>query len=244
MALLITWRSNDVADAPSRHAECLRHSVHDDGALAHSVKRYRGNVLRAIVDNVFIDLVRDGENVPLLTEVGDDAEFLAAEDLSRWVVRRIDNDGLRLVVESGGEFLLIERPAGPPQLDVARRRTGDDGVGTVIFIKRLEDDDFVARIDDGKQNVDHGFRRAARYGDFTLGIDIDAKETLGLVHQRIAKVFCAPRDRILIDVGEDRVGGRFFQNFGRRKIGISLRKIDRVVLHGEPRHFANDGFGK
>ena len=111
----------------------------------------------AVINDVFVDFVRDGKNVPFPAKIGDDLKLFAAEDLSSRVVRRINNDSFRLVIERRGKLLFVERPIGPSQLNIARRCAGDDRIRAVIFIERFEDDNFIPRINDGEKHVDHGF---------------------------------------------------------------------------------------
>ena len=118
----------------------------------------------------------------------------------------------------------------------------DDRVGAVVFVEGFKNDHFIARIDDGHQRVDHAFRGAAAHRDLTLGVDLDAQESLRLVRQGVAKTFRAPRNCVLVDVGENGVRGGLLEHFGRGKVGISLGEIDRLVFHGEARHFANHRF--
>src|SRR5262249_36842978 len=108
-------------------------------------------------------------------------KFFPAKDLPRWIVRSIDDDGLGIVIEGSREFSFIERPVGPSELYVARSGARDNGVRTIVFVERFENDNLVTRIDDCEQHIDHGFGRAARDGDLALRIDIDAKKLLRLV---------------------------------------------------------------
>ena len=193
---------------------------------------------------MFVDFVGDGQNIPLLAKVSDQLKFLAAEDLSGRIVRRINNDGLRLVVEGRREFVFVEGPVRLAELHVARRGAGDNRVGPVVFVERLEYDDLVARIDDGQQHVDHRFGGTTRNGDLALRIDVEIHELLRFVHQRIAEAFCAPRYGVLIDIRENRVGRRLLQHFGSSEVWESLRQIDRLMFEGQTRHLANDRFGK
>ena len=50
---------------------------------------------------------------------------------------------------------------------------GQDGVGTVVLVERLEDHDFVARVDRRQHGGDHRFGRAATHGDLRVGVDRD-----------------------------------------------------------------------
>ena len=71
------------------------------------------------------------------------------ENFAGGIIRRVDDDGLGGGSKRGRQFFRIERPIGRTQLDVARSGAGKNRIGAVIFVEGLEDDDFVARIDDG-----------------------------------------------------------------------------------------------
>src|SRR5437667_7129853 len=60
------WRCNDVSHAPARDAECLRHPIHDDRALAHPVQGDRRDMFGVVVDNVLVNLICDGKDIPFL----------------------------------------------------------------------------------------------------------------------------------------------------------------------------------
>ena len=46
-------------------------------------------------------------------------------------------------------------------MDIAGCRAGEDRIGAVVLVERGEDDDLVARVDDGHQGGDHRLRGAA-----------------------------------------------------------------------------------
>ncbi len=147
----------------------------------------------------------------------------AAENLSRGIVRRINNDGLGLVVECRGQFGLIKSPVRTAKLNESRSRAGDDRIRAVVLVERLEDDDFIAGIDHGQQHVDHAFGGSAADRDFAFRIDIDSQKAFCLYGQGIAELFRTPGDGVLVDVGENRIGGGLLQDFGRGKIRKPLR---------------------
>src|SRR5207249_1966394 len=57
--------------------------------------------------------------------------------------------------------------------------------------------------------------------------------------QRVAEALRAPGDRVLVDVVEDRRARGLLELQRRGEVGEALRQVDRVVLRGEPRHFAD-----
>src|SRR5207253_10569302 len=67
---------------------------------------------------------------------------------------------------------------------------------------------------------------------------------LRLSRNRIAKRFHAPRDRILVVIGRDRLHRLLFYVLRRGKIRKSLTEIHSIVLHRLAGHFADHGLGK
>ena len=102
------WRCNDVSHAPARDAECLRHPIHDDRALAHPVQGDRRDMFGVVVDNVLVNLVCDGKDIPFLAQFCDELELLAAEYLTCRVIWGVDNNGFGLVIKGRSKFLFIK----------------------------------------------------------------------------------------------------------------------------------------
>ena len=201
-------------------------------------------MLRAVINNVLVNFIGDGEGIPAHAEIANKFQFFAREYFSRGIVRRIDDDGLGLGAEGARQFVAIEIPVRRLQLHEARRGAGKNRVGAVILVERLEDDDFVAGIDDAHHGGHHGFGRAAADGDFALGIDAHALRALEFPRNGVAQFLRAPGDGVLVDVVGDGLARGFLDFFGRGKIRKSLRHVDGVMLHGQARHFANHGFGE
>ena len=93
--------------------------------------------------------------------------------------------------------------SGRTQLHKRGFRAAENRVRAVVFIVRLEDDDFIARIADGQQSGDHGFSRPATDGDLLFPDRPDALPALHLPGDCIAQILRAPGDGVLIDVGGD-----------------------------------------
>ena len=137
-------------------------------AVAHALERGHGDVPGAVVEDVLVDFVGDGEGIPAHAEIADGFEFLAGEHLAGGIVRRIDDDGLGARAKGARQFVAIEAPGGRMEAHEARRGSGKNRVGAVVFVERLEDDDFVAGIDDRHHRGHHRFGRAATDGDLAL----------------------------------------------------------------------------
>src|SRR5216117_2792736 len=97
-------RRYGVANSPARNAIGLRKTVDRDRAIAHPVQGRKSDVLLAVKENVLINLVGYCDGIPLSTKRRDDLQLLAAEYLSGWIVRGIDNDGLGAVIEGSRQL--------------------------------------------------------------------------------------------------------------------------------------------
>ena len=71
-------RRNRPAHAPSRDAVAFRKPVDSDRPIAHAVEAGERNVFRAIVKNVLVDFVGDGEHVVFDAQIANQFQFLAA----------------------------------------------------------------------------------------------------------------------------------------------------------------------
>src|SRR3990172_3596180 len=84
---------NDGADAPAGYAVGLGKAVDGDGALAHPREAGNGDVTAAVVQDVLIDFVGDGEHVVAAAEGRDGFQFLSVEYFAGGIVGSVDDDG-------------------------------------------------------------------------------------------------------------------------------------------------------
>src|SRR5256885_15095284 len=89
------WIGDGVADAPARDRVRLRDARDGDGPLRHAGQGGDGDVLLAVVDDVLVDLVGDGEQVVGEAEIGDLLQLRSREDLARGIVGAVEEDGPR-----------------------------------------------------------------------------------------------------------------------------------------------------
>ena len=183
------WRSKCPADAPARNAVRLGHPVDDDGVIAHAVDPRHGDVLGTVVEDVFVDFVGDAIGVPAQTEIANEFEFAKRENFPGRIVGRVDDDGLGAWAKRSGELVAVKRPIRRLEFYKARQGAGKIRIRPVILIERLEDDDFVAGIDDRHHAGHHGFRRAAADGDFAFGIIADVLGQGEFVDDRVTRGF-------------------------------------------------------
>jgi hypothetical protein len=237
-------RGDSPAYAPTGDAIGLGHAVDDDGAIAHAVDARHGDVLGAVVEDMFVDFVGDAVGIPSYAKIANEFEFGASENFAGGIVRRVEDDGFCVRAERSAQFPFVEGPIGRPKFDEARSGAGKDCVRAVVFVEGFEDNDFVAGIDDGHHGRHHGFGRTAADGEFALGIDGDTLGASKFVDDGVAQGLGAPGDGVLIDIVGDSLACCFFNFHGSGEIGKALGEIDGVVLEGEAGHFADDGFGE
>jgi hypothetical protein len=134
------------------------------------------------------------------------------------------------LVEGGAQFVAVERPVGRAQGDVARARVGEDGVGRVVLVERLEDDDLVAGVDRRHHRRDHAFGRAAGDGQFRLGVNVETEIPLRLLGNRLAEIRAPPRDRVLVHVRVDGAHRRRLISAGAGKSGKPCERFTAPCL--------------
>ena len=73
------------------------------------------------------------------------------------------------LVNARVQLVGIEAPVRLAQPDVFRLGAGEDRVGAVVLVERLEDDHLVARIDARQHRRHHRFGRSAADRDLLVG---------------------------------------------------------------------------
>ena len=233
-------RGDRPADPPASHGVGLRQRVDGDGPLGHP-RQGRERDVRALVDDVLVYVVGQGDEVVLAAEVGDQLQLVLAKDLARRVVRRVDDDRPRPRGDRRAKLIGIDRPVRLVQRDVAGDGSGQDRVGAVVLIERLEDDHLVARVEQPEHRRDHPLGRTAGHRDLRLRIDHPAGvEAGGLRCDGIAERLRAPGDRVLVHVRIDRGGGGRFQLRRTGEVGKALGEADRPRLDRQAVHVADD----
>ncbi len=198
----------------------------------------------AVVDDVLVDLVGDGDDVPLAAERGHGLEVLAREDRAGRVVRIAQDDRLGPVVERGGQLAEVEPPVRRPERHEPRLGAGEDAVGPVVLVERLGQDHLVAGIDQREQRHQHRLGAAAGDGDLGLGVHPQAQVPVGVLGDRPAELVRAPGDCVLVDVGLDRAAGRCLDLRGGREVRHPLRQVHRAVSAGLDRHAPDHALGE
>src|SRR3989442_14415310 len=126
-----------VTQAPARHAVCLRKTRYRHRPVVHVSYRRYADMPPPVVNDVLVDLIRDGQSIVVRTEVGDDTQLLFGEDLPGRVVRRVQYDCFGTRVERLLELFLVEPKVGRPECDGAWSSPRDYRRWNVVFVATL-----------------------------------------------------------------------------------------------------------
>ena len=199
-------------------------------------------MLGPVIEDVLINLVGDRQDIIFLAQLGDELEVAARKHAAGRVVRRVDDDGAGLVIERCRQFGPVKRELGRVQADESRRRAAQDGVRSIVFIKRFEHDDFFARVDGRHQRGDHPFGRAAAYGQVGLRVELHTVIAQRFRDNPVAQALGAPGDRILVMVVHNRPAGGVLDLGRRREVGEALGQVHRFMLGSDAGHLPDHRF--
>ena len=201
-------------------------------------------MLVAVIDDMLIDLVHDGERIVFDAEFGNKLQLVIGEDLTGRVRRVADQNGLCALLERILQHICIEVELWRHQRHEDRLAVSHNGLRAVIFEIWGEHDDLIAGICQGKDRVDHGLGRADGYDHICIRVKRAAHEAAGLARQRLPEVRRAHRDGVLVRAQCADLGQTVGERLGRIKVGEALRQIDRAAGKTHARHAANHGVGK
>ena len=198
------------------------------------------------VRDVFVDLVREAEGVVLFAQVRDELHLLAAEHLPRRVVRIADDDGLCTFVEGSAQLFTIEDESvvGTVERDMNRLGVGEYRVRGVVLVERLEHDDLLARVHRSHHRGDHPLGGSTCDCDLGVRVDVHPEEPHRLFRDRVAELFNAPCDGVLVVVSLDSLHGFPFDVLRGGPVGEALAEIHGTILRRLAAHLADDRFGE
>ncbi len=104
-------------------------------------------MLVIVVQEIFIDLVGDNEQVVANREVGYELKLITREYLSRWIAWSVENDCSRLVRDRLLTLLATKYPSRWMHGHIHRNAIESLQRVYVITVVRLEDDDFISGIE-------------------------------------------------------------------------------------------------
>ena len=194
--------------------------------------------------DVLIHLVGDNVGIVLLRERRDNLQLLAGEHLAARVGRVAQDDGLRVLTECVLKHICVKVEIRRHERHINRLRTGQDGIRTVVLVKRGENDNLVARIGHRHHRSHHRLGAAAGRDNFGVRVDPAAHEIGLLGGQRLTEVLRTPGNGILVVILVGHLRQTVEQLLRRLKVRETLRQVYRVILHGNARHTADDRIGK
>ena len=237
-------RRDDVAQPPSGNGIRLGERRARQRALPHSRQSGKISVLVGCEYDMLIHLVGDNVGIVLLRERRDNLQLLAGEHLAARIGRVAQDDGLRVLTERVLKHICVKVEIRRHERHIDRLCAGQDGIRTVVLVKRGENDNLVARIGDCHHRSHHRLCAAAGRDDFGVRVDPAAHEIGLLGGQRLAEVLRTPGDGILVVILVGHLRQTVEQLLRRLKVRETLRQVYRVILHGNARHAADDRVGK
>ena len=201
-------------------------------------------MLAAVVDNMLIDLVHNGVDVILDAKIGDGFQFIISKHLAAGIGGVTDQNSLDAGLEGVLNDLGIKIEGGRHQGNEHRLTVGKNGLGAVVLKIGGEHGDLVAGVGQGKDGVHHGLRGADGDDHIRVGVQGAAHKAAGLPGQRLAEVWRAHGDGVLVRTQGTDFGQTVGQSFGRVEVRKALGQVDGVVGYGNPRHAADNGIGE
>src|SRR6185295_15156790 len=101
-----------------------------------------------IENEVFVNLIGNRNHVMFDAQVSDDGKFLLGEYPARWIVRRIEEHRLGLLLKRAFQLFRIEPVLRRTQRNPDGNASGERNARVIVFVGWLEHHDFVARIYD------------------------------------------------------------------------------------------------
>ena len=193
---------------------------------------------------MLIHLVGDDIGVILLCQRGDELQLLPGKDLAAGVGGVAEDEGLDALTEGVLQLLGVEAEGGGLQGHIDGDGSGEDGIGSVIFIEGRENDHLVPGVHHRHHGGHHGLGTAAGGDDVPVRVDGQTHEAALFLSQRLPEVLSAPGDGVLVDVLPGNLGQTVEDLLRRVEVREALGQVHRAVFVGDAGHAADDGVGK
>jgi hypothetical protein len=239
-------RGDRPADPPARHRVRLGQRVDRDRPVLQPRHERGRQVLRGVeVVDVLVDRVDHEHDVPALAQLGEHRELLGPVDLARRVVGMAEEHRLDPGPERRPQLRLVERPVRLAHGHEPGHGAGQDRVGLVVLVPRLEQHNLVAGVEQRERDGDQRLGRPARHAELGLRVDLPSRIGPGrLRRDRRPELWGAERHRVLVVVGLDRRAGRLLELGRARVVREALPEVDRAVPGGEPERLPDHRLGE
>ena len=160
-------RSDHPADAPGDHPLLERRRTDGHRSLPHAGKRRRVVNPPAVEEDTLESRPVQEPEVALAADGGDRLELVRARDPAGREGRVVHEDDARPLVHRGAQCVEVETPLPVLHVEGDERRDGARQPDAVDHprVRRVREDDLVARVRQAEQGVEHRVALAARDHD-------------------------------------------------------------------------------
>ncbi len=115
----------DITQPPTVHRIGFGKGAHGDGAFLHARQGCDRYVLRAVVGDFFVDLIREDQQIVFLRKISDDLQFTTAIDAARGITGIDQGNHAR----RGRDMWLYQGPIDGKTIRSIQGRDGHTGAG-------------------------------------------------------------------------------------------------------------------
>ena len=231
-------RCHTIAGLPAGHVK--RFAKRKNRVTARRETRFTQHapVWLAVVDQMFINLIRHHDQVMLLGYLQQRVQIILIDHAARRIMRRVDHDHACAWRNRTPHRCPVDTISRGREREMHGHTTGQAHGRVVTVINRVKHDDFITRSHHGVHRAENGFGCTRRNGDLGIGIDRMVVKTRDLGGDLLAQGRHTGQRRVLVVT----VGGVVGQPLRQRRraivIGITLGKINRLMI---VRHLRHDG---
>ena len=182
--------------------------------------------LRAIVNKVLVNLIRNQKEIVLNGQLRYGFKFRQCEDLPCWVRRSVQQNGASARRDCGPHRIYVKLPVRLCQRHQHRIYAQRVKRVHMVAVERLEDEHLVAGIEQRHHSGMEAGRRAGRDHHFVFGIVGQPVVALLLGRNGLAQPCNAVASRIDVLPLADGLDRRGFNHVGHRRIAHALRQVD------------------
>ncbi|MNL19272.1 hypothetical protein D3C87_1404640 [compost metagenome] len=167
------WRDH-VAGFPARNVIGLAERADHESALVQLFMVQHADVGHAVEHQVFVDFVADQIDIAITDQIRQLIQLGTADQCATRIVRCVQHNHPRARRDGLGQFLEVDRKVIQPQLHMHTTATGQFHRRLVTVVARIENDHFVAAVDNRLNRAEDRLGGAGSDGHFVVRIDSDA----------------------------------------------------------------------
>src|SRR5258706_15343826 len=105
-------------------------------------------------DKVFVYFISDDRYIVFGTQVSNQRQFALRKDASAGIVRRVKEQGTRLLTKRSPQLIGVERPGGGMERHIDRYGVRHDDIGRIQIVKKLVVYHLMARVHQAENRVE------------------------------------------------------------------------------------------